>query len=492
MERRDSTMFPNNNHLKPIILDPSVQNRGAQNGTVVETPYPFPPWNLHQVQSSESYWLNQIQNTVNPTVGVEAIESAMKGLNLSTNHYSRDLGTNLFIQEDCYLSSLRMRAAAAAAAAPDWRMGNSFEYPNWNRVRLLECYRLMMQRSQSQVGRCNFNSLDGVRRRVVSMAEDQYGCRLLQRKIDVGTPEEIGMILSEVKDHLHELMRHPFGNHVVQKIFEARTVTVDQKDAIFSLIIQDMQKLKYVCVDKYGSRAMQRMLELNVETQDKLYAVLCAFHPIILILVKNDNGANVIEHCVKLFPPAYQKVILDEVAMNCIDIATDKSGSTAIQNCLGHVDRVQAIFLLVKEIIVNAAVLAEDKYGFDFQLSKTARYILLLILNYAVKVLVGMKMPTVNASIISGLRGKYVQLSMNKFGSHVVEDLLQFSGEDAAIIIREIIDSREFLNVLQHPYGNFVAQKALNFSTGLLHKSLRNTILSNYGNLHSHIYGKKC
>ena len=69
------------------------------------------------------------------------------------------------------------------------------------------------------------------------------------------------------------------------------------------------------------------------------------------------------------------------------------------------------------------------------------------------------------ATIKSRLRGKFVRLSMNRHASHVVEDLLKFSEEiDAYNILLEIMDSPEFLNVLQDPFGNYVAQRALQYS----------------------------
>ena len=76
-----------------------------------------------------------------------------------------------------------------------------------------------------------------------------------------------------------------------------------------------------------------------------------------------------------------------------------------------------------------------------------------------------MMMPPASTLIISRLRGKYVQLSMNRHASHVVEDLLKFSEEiDAYNILLEIMDSPEFLNVLQDPFGNYVAQRVLEYS----------------------------
>jgi hypothetical protein len=58
---------------------------------------------------------------------------------------------------------------------------------------------------------------------------------------------------------------------------------------------------------------------------------------------------------------------LNEVARNCVDIATDKIGTTVIQKCLRQGD-ITATALLVTEIVSNAMVLAEDPYGFDSKL----------------------------------------------------------------------------------------------------------------------------
>lgn len=81
------------------------------------------------------------------------------------------------------------------------------------------------------------------------------------------------------------------------------------------------------------------------------------------------------------------------------------------------------------------------------------------------KFLVEMKILPVNAKIISELRGKYVQLCMNKYASNVVQHLLKNSQDKhTAIIVLEIMGSREFLNVLQDPFGNYVSQTAVDFT----------------------------
>lgn len=76
--------------------------------------------------------------------------------------------------------------------------------------------------------------------------------------------------------------------------------------------------------------------------------------------------------------------------------------------------------------------------------------------------IIGLKIPRVTADILGQLQGYFVNLSMNKHGSNVVEKSLKEAGEEhASVIINEMINSPEFLNVLQNPYGNYVAQSAL-------------------------------
>ncbi|XP_073226566.1 pumilio homolog 12-like isoform X2 [Cicer arietinum] len=138
-------------------------------------------------------------------------------------------------------------------------------------------------------------------------------------------------------------------------------------------------------------------------------------------------------------------MLLDKVAQNCVEVATDKVGCTAIQKCLGHVGGMP-LELLMTGIVCNAMVLALDPYG----------------------------------------------LSMDKHASNVVEDLLRYSEEnDVAVIVEEIMTSRDFLTVVRDPFGNYVAQRALEFTKGGLRFELSFLINSYRKNLQNHIFGKR-
>jgi hypothetical protein len=82
---------------------------------------------------------------------------------------------------------------------------------------------------------------------------DRSKCKDLQAVIEDGNSIYVQLILSEVKDYLHLLMMHPFGNFLIQKIFQARRgITLDQVNFIIKSIISDEQQLKQVCMNSHG------------------------------------------------------------------------------------------------------------------------------------------------------------------------------------------------------------------------------------------------
>ncbi|KAL2324248.1 hypothetical protein Fmac_023306 [Flemingia macrophylla] len=249
-----------------------------------------------------------------------------------------------------------------------------------------------------------------------SMAKDSHGCRTLLNVIDKASPHQIDNLTQGLKDHLHDLIKDPFGNLVIRKFVLSTNVSVAQKKRlIYYFINMDTQKLKDVCTDHQGTRVIQRLLE-NLKTVNVMcvLAFVYAMEPIIVELMKNVNGGYVIQQCLNLFPPSWNS------------------------------------FLVQKKI------------------------------------------KQVNAMLRSRLSDRYVGLSMNKYASNVVEALIKFSEtNDAELIVMELMFSLEFGNVIMDPFGNYVVQTALTCTEGLLHESLCHIILTSFGHLHNHPFGKR-
>jgi hypothetical protein len=65
------------------------------------------------------------------------------------------------------------------------------------------------------------------------------------------------------------------------------------------------------------------------------------------------------------------------------------------------------------------------------------------------------------AILLSQFKGNYVHLSMQKFGSHVVERCLGHFEESRSQIVLELLSVPRFEQLLQDPFANYVIQCAL-------------------------------
>lgn len=90
---------------------------------------------------------------------------------------------------------------------------------------------------------------------------------------------------------------------------------------------------------------------------------------------------------------------------------------------------------------------------------------LFLFRNYVVQYVLDLKNPMIIAKLASQFEGYYVNLSIQKFSSNVVEKCLKVVSEDhRAKIILELISVPRFELLIQDPFANYVIQSALQSS----------------------------
>ncbi|GFP89875.1 putative pumilio homolog 8 chloroplastic [Phtheirospermum japonicum] len=263
--------------------------------------------------------------------------------------------------------------------------------------------------------------------------------------LEVGLSEqEIEMVFPQVVECLCDLMRNQFGSNFVHKFFVA--CNEDQRTRIIMALTKSPYKLITICLNSYGVRAVQKLLE-KLSTPQQISLVVSALSPGAITLANDPSGHHVIQYCVRSFPVEYNKTLFNEIADNCFKIATNKSGCCVVPPCVEY-SHGEARKRLIREIIANAVHLAEDPYG-----------------NYVVQHLLGLGMQEVRTDLLRRLQGSFVSLSCNKYASNVVEKLLFESGENhAAVIIMELLTSPNASMLLLDPFGNFVIQSALSVS----------------------------
>ncbi|KAL4581152.1 hypothetical protein LXL04_017361 [Taraxacum kok-saghyz] len=314
-------------------------------------------------------------------------------------------------------------------------------------------------------------SLKNIRGAMFYLAKDKDWCQFLQNKCEERKPEEIDMIFGEIKDRIREVMVDGTMNYLAQKLF--MVINELQLNQILFAVISDVGKLTSICLNCHGTRAMQKLVEV-LTTSDQRTLIVSALRRICVTLAKNTNGYHVIQNCLKLFSVSELQPILDAIADNCVDVATDKSGCCVLQHCIS-LSFGKTKERLITPIIENSLHLAENPYG-----------------NYVVQHVLGMQVPAITSAILKRLSGNFVNLGMNKFASNVVEKLLKESSEDVIMAInREFLNSHNFISLITHPYGNYVAQKVINSAKGGILETMINKIQKEYPSLNSHPHGKR-
>ncbi|XP_021639036.2 putative pumilio homolog 7, chloroplastic isoform X2 [Hevea brasiliensis] len=297
----------------------------------------------------------------------------------------------------------------------------------------------------------SINSLSEVQGNIYLMAQDQNGCRWLQRIFDEGTSEDVQIIFNEIIDHVVTLMLKPFGNYVIQKLLDV--CNEEQRLQIVFMVTKEPGQLVGICLNTYGTRAAQKLIE-TLKTRQQILFVVSSLKPGFLDLVKDQNGNHVIQRCLQCLSNEDKKFIFDAAAKFCVEIATHRHGCCVIQRCITH-STGKHRDKLITEISKNSILLAQDPFG-----------------NYVVQYIIEQKSPSAIVNLLSQFKRHYVHLSMQKFSSHVVEKCLKHLNESREQIVRELISVPRFEQLLQDPFANYVIQSALVVTKGPLHSLL--------------------
>ncbi|KAE9588387.1 putative pumilio domain-containing protein [Lupinus albus] len=165
--------------------------------------------------------------------------------------------------------------------------------------------RWLQQQQQQQ--NLNHRSIYDFRGRIVLLAMEQGGCRVLQEIMKrLKSQEEISFIFMELINNVMELMMDPFGNYVFQKLVEI--CSEQQRTHIILVVTNSDFHFVNMCLDIHGTRAVQKLLE-HVSTQEQRSLIMSALSPGAVALTKDTNGIHVVEHCLKHFSNEDNRVI---------------------------------------------------------------------------------------------------------------------------------------------------------------------------------------
>ncbi|KAJ0245941.1 putative pumilio 19 [Hirschfeldia incana] len=248
------------------------------------------------------------------------------------------------------------------------------------------------------------------------------GVAKFKEMISKSNRKELRMIvwlMTSDSDYFMEIVRNKFGSRRVQKLLGIS----DYLDAFFHAVI--LRRFYDTVTDKYASYVVIRAMV--VFDQVKKHGMYEHFLHHALDIARNQYGCIALNEVITdADDPLYRNLLLDVVARNALFLSSDPSGNFVVQHVLKLHD-------------------------------------LRCTLNVAVS-----------------LRGHCVDLSFKKYGSYIVEKLVEVE-ESMAVVVLEFLecDGDRLMRLARNEFGNFVVLKALSVTQemsrvdlfwGLVHK----------------------
>ena len=287
------------------------------------------------------------------------------------------------------------------------------------------------------------------------LAKDQVGCRFLQKKLEEGSPALTDAVFAHVFPHMPELMVHPFGNYLCQKLIE--TGSERQLQVLMEAI---SNQLLAIAVNTHGTRVVQKLIE-HISSSPLVLLLLPALRECVLTLARDVNGNHVVQRCLSCMPADYNQFVYEAACEYTVEMATHRHGCCVLQRCVDFASPDQ-FEVLTTAVVANAVALVQDAFG-----------------NYAVQYILDRNVPSVNRRLAEMLIPQLFDLSKQKFASNVIEKcLLQNDSETQQAMITEIAQTPCLGELLSDQYANYVVQRALSLSKPSLQQRLLSVLLT--------------
>ncbi|KAL9675832.1 hypothetical protein QQ045_004040 [Rhodiola kirilowii] len=297
-------------------------------------------------------------------------------------------------------------------------------------------------REEMKINKVHFFGLSDMVGHVAKFSMDQFGSRLIQKKLETASEEDKNLIFPEISLHARQLMIHVFGNYVIQKFLERGTPSQRRE-----LVDQLSGFVLTLSLDMYGCRVIQKALDVvDVDQTSKIIAELSYA---VIKCVHDPNGNHVIQKCIESIPEDRIQSIITTFYGHVAALSTHTYGCRVIQRVLEYCVDQKTREIVFHEILESILMLAQNQYG-----------------NYVVQRLLLHGKEHERSAIISKLASHVVNMSQQKYASNVIEMCLEnCSPEDRQLLVSEILKSTggiEPLQVLmQDQYGNYVVQRIL-------------------------------
>ncbi|KAA8495083.1 Pumilio-like 2 [Porphyridium purpureum] len=250
-----------------------------------------------------------------------------------------------------------------------------------------------------------FNELRG---RMLTLSLHMYGCRVVQKALEVLGAEERAVLVAELNGHVLKCIRDQNGNHVIQKSVEL--VAADKVQFIVDAITGQAVSL---AEHSYGCRVVQRVLEFGADFQKAPIRneIMKNIHK----LISDQYGNYVIQHIVEHGTEQERAAVTAVVFEDVVALSQHKFASNVVERCLQHGNAMQRKQLI--EVLIEGdgrgppgvsplSSLVRDNFG-----------------NYVVQRVLDVAEPQQRERVVNILRVQMNLIKKYSYGKHILARL---------------------------------------------------------------------
>ncbi|KAF4674223.1 pumilio domain member 4 [Perkinsus olseni] len=339
-------------------------------------------------------------------------------------------------------------------------------------------------------------TLDEIRDKILEMAMDRSGSRVLQKLIsdtsasaaDGGSHEEleklIDAIIHEIQPVLSRIMCDTYANYMCQQLFQ-----VSSAEQRIALLRNVLENIVYISQDRRGTHSLQALIACMQTPQE--HALLAeTLHDNVNKMALDVHATHVLQQTITKctpdgpgkeyshLPMADFGFIFDDIYRNLEALAGDPNGLGVVKKCISH-----------------APWYGDGSYVEKYKskmLNKLQYFVENPYANYAVQHALEIWGPEVCSDIITKISESIISMAIHKFASNVVETALKVSPDDMRVmLIHRLIDygntscqNAAMITLMNSAYGVFVMSTALRLApTTELCEQIYGALVRNYQRL---------
>lgn len=292
--------------------------------------------------------------------------------------------------------------------------------------------------------------------RVLELATDRNGSRLLQKLLTQGGMEIVSRVIDEIDLSLPIVMCDTYANYMCQQLFQAASAA--QRLRLLSRL---SPKFVEVARDRRGTHSLQALIS-HISTREEEDVLALTLESEIEAMALDVHATHVLQQAISccLAKPGPQRnldFVFAEVCKALPRLAVDPNALGVVKRCITH-----------SQIRGHAAMLAEkiEKHMFEFVENPYANY----AVQHALETWSGSSDPGIaklSDRLVAMLMDKIAPMSLHKFASNVAEMAIKSSRGPLRHSLIEALhyeDDSRMLALMRSPFGVFVAGTAIKFA----------------------------